>query len=107
MHFAVFLMIFYQCIKFHLVLFNTFREETCPRQVFLLQKKIKAESNTINTSDRKTVLTVCNFPYDPLSAYKVTSNYLQYFKRYAPDKLIIAKYRKENNSVITCTLHFF
>ena len=38
----------------------------------------------------------------PLSTYQVSFDSLYYFKRYAPDKLIIAKLKKESNSVITC-----
>ena len=48
------------------------------------------------------VLAFCTFPHSPLSVYQVSYIYLQYFYRYTLDKLIIAKIRKGNNSVITC-----
>ena len=32
------------------------------------------------------VLVFCDSPHDPLSVYQVSLNYLEYFKRYAPDK---------------------
>ena len=41
---------------------------------------------------------------DPLWSsivYQVSLNYLQYFKRYAPDKLFIAKIKKGRNSINT------
>ena len=49
---------------------------------FLLQK-IKKGSNSVNSVDRVMVFALCNPPYESLS-----SNYLQYFKRYAPDKSV-------------------
>ena len=48
------------------------------------------------------VLALCNFPYDPLSVYKVLFNSLVYFQRYAPDKFsFISKIKKGSNSVNT------
>ena len=54
---------------------------------FLLQK-LKRGSNSVNAGDRVTVLAFCKFPHGPLSVYQVSLNYLQYFKRYAPDKSV-------------------
>ena len=45
------------------------------------------------------VLALCNFPDAPLSVYQVSFSPLVYFQRYAPDKLFIAKIKKESNSV--------
>ena len=56
----------------------------------------------VNTGDRIMILAFFNFPYSSPSVYKVSLNYLQYFQRCAPDKLIFAKIKKENNSVIIC-----
>ena len=36
-----------------------------------------------------------------LSMYQVSLNSLLYFQRYAPDKLLIAKIKKESNSINT------
>ena len=68
------LMAIYQCIKFQLIPFYTFRD--MPRTSFLLQK-IKG-SNSVNTGDRVMVLAFCNSPHGPLSVYQVSLNYLQY-----------------------------
>ena len=50
--------------------------------------KTRKGSNSMNTSDRVTVLAFCNYPHDPVSCIKF---HLKTFYRYAPDKLIIAK----------------
>ena len=47
-------------------------------------------SNSVNTGNKVMVLILCNFLYDPLSVYQVSSSSLVYFQRYAPDKLYIA-----------------
>ena len=59
------------------------------------------ESNSVNTGDRIMVLAFCYSSYNPLSVYQVSFNSLVYFQRYTPDKLIIAKIKKRNNSVNT------
>ena len=53
--------------------------------------KIKMESNSVNTGDRVMVLAFCTFSDKPLEMYHVSFNSHQYFQRYAPDKLFIAK----------------
>ena len=45
----------------------------------LLIVKVKMESNSVNTGDKVMVLAFCNFLHSPLSLYKVSLNYLQYF----------------------------
>ena len=62
---------------------------------------MKKGINSVNTVDRVMILALCNFPYNPLSEYQVSFNFLVYFQRYAPDKLFIAKMKKESNSVNT------
>ena len=64
--------------------------------------KIRKEKSSINTDDRVMVLAFCTSPHSPISLHQVSFIYLQYFWTYAPDKLIIAKIRKGNNSLITC-----
>ena len=64
--------------------------------------KNRKGNNSINTEDRVMVLAFCNSPHGPLSVYQDSFIYLQYFKRYAPDKLTTAKIRKRNTCVITC-----
>ena len=76
LHSALPLMAVYQCIKFHLISFYTFRDML--RTSFLLQK-IKKGSNSLNTGDRVMVFVFCNSPHSPLSVYLVSLNYLQYF----------------------------
>ena len=73
-----------QCIKFHLIPFYTFKDML--RTSFLLHKMSK--KNSVYTDDRVMVLAFCNLPYDPLLVYQVSLSYLQYFKRYAPDKSV-------------------
>ena len=68
----------------------------------LIIAKIGKEINTINNSDRVMVLAFCTFAHYHLSVYQVSFNYLQYFKKYALDNLIIANFRKGDNTVITC-----
>ena len=45
------------------------------------------------------VLAFCNSSDSHRSKYQVSFNSLLYFQRYAPDKLFIAKFKKESNSV--------
>ena len=68
------------------------------RTSFLLQK-LRRE---VNIGDRAMDLAFCKSLHDPLSVYQVSFIYLQYFYRYAPDKLTIVKLRKGKCSVITC-----
>ena len=56
--------------------------------------KIKKGSNSVNTGERVMVLAFCNSLHSPLSLYQVSYIYLQYYQRYAPDKLTIAKIGK-------------
>ena len=70
------LMAIYQCIKFHLIPFNTFIGYASDK---LFIAKIKKESNSINTGDRVMVLAFCNSLHSPLSLYQVSFVYLQYF----------------------------
>ena len=99
LHSTLPLMAIYQCIKFHLSPFYTFRDML--RTSFFIEK-IKKGSNSLNTGDSVMVLALCNFLHGPQSVYQVSFIYLQYSQRYALDKLTIAKIRKGNNSVITC-----
>ena len=64
--------------------------------------KIRNENNSVNTDNRVMYITFFSSPQSPLSLFQVTFIYLQYFQRYASDKLTIAKVRKGNNSVIIC-----
>ena len=99
LHFALPLMAVYQSIKFHLISLYTFRDML--RTSFFIAK-IKKGSNSVNTGENVMVLAFCNSLHSPLSLYQISYNYLQYFQRYAPDKLTTAKIRKGNNSKITC-----
>ena len=54
---------FYECIKFHLIPFYSFRYMLWAS--FLLQKL----SSSVNTGDRFMVLAFCNSPHGPLSVY--------------------------------------
>ena len=62
----------------------------------LVIAKIAMGNNSINTGDRVMVLAFCASYHYHLSIYQVSFIYLQYFQRYAPDKLI-AKIRKRDN----------
>ena len=64
--------------------------------------KIRNENNSVNTDNRVMYFTFFSSPQGPLSLFQVTFIYLQYFQKYASDKLTIAKVRKGNNSVIIC-----
>ena len=55
--------------------------------------KIRKGNNSIKTDNRVMVLAFFTSPRSPLSLYQVSFIYLQYFLRYAPDKLTIAKIR--------------
>ena len=77
-----------------------YTERDMLRTSFLLQK-LKKLSNSVNTVDRDMILAFCSSSDVPLSMYQVSYNSLVYLKRYAPDKLFIAKIRKASNSVNT------
>ena len=64
--------------------------------------KNRNENNSVNTDNRVMYFTFCSSPQGPLSLFQVTFIYLQYFQKYASDKLTITKVRKGNNSVIIC-----
>ena len=64
--------------------------------------KIRNENNSVNTDNRVTYFTFFSSPQGSLSLFQVIFICLQYFQRYASDKLTIAKVRKGNNSVIIC-----
>ena len=70
-----------------------------PDKLFIA--KIKKGSNSTNIGDRVMVLAFCHSLHSPLLVYRVSFIYLQYFYRYDPEKLTIAKLRKGNKSVIT------
>ena len=91
-------MALYQCIKFHLFIFNTCRDML---QTSLLLKKIRKGNNSVTTCDRVTVHALCTSSGGCLSMYQVSFNSLQYFQRYALDKHFIAKNKKGSNSVNT------
>ena len=76
--------------------FLLYFQRYAPDKLFIA--KIKKESNAEHTGDRVMVLAFCNSPYGPLSVYQVSFNSLLYFQRYAPDKLFIAKIKKESNA---------
>ena len=44
---------------------------------------------------------LCTSSDEHLSMYQVSFNSLLYFQRYAPDKLFVAKIKKERNSINT------
>ena len=69
LHSAFPLMAIYQCIKFHLITFYTFRDMIWTS--FLLQKKINKGSNSISTGDKVMVLEFCSSPHGSLSVYQV------------------------------------
>ena len=56
---------------------------------------------TVLTRDRVTVLAVCTFSDSHSSMYQVSFNSLLDFQRYAPDKLFIAKIKKDSKSLNT------
>ena len=68
-------------------------------QTNLLLQKLGREI-TVKTCDRIMFLALCASG-DILSMCQVLFNSLLYFQRYAPDKLNIAKNRKDSNSVNT------
>ena len=58
-------------------------------------------SNSVNTVGRVMVLALCDSAAGPLSMYQVSFNSLVYFQKYAPDKLFMAKMKRESNFVNT------
>ena len=73
LHTALLLMTFYQCIKFYLIPFYTFRYMLRER---LNIAEIKKGRNSVNTGDRIMIFAFCNFPHGPLSVYQVSLNSL-------------------------------
>ena len=66
----------------------------------LLQKNEKG-SNSVNTVDKVTILALCTSADGPLLICQISFNSIIYFQRYAPDRLFIAKIKKDSNSVDT------
>ena len=91
MHSAISFIAFYQCIKFHLFIFNTFSDML---ETSLLLQKLEWKINSVITCDRVTVLALCTFSDSRLSMYQVSFKSLLHFQRYAQDKLFIAKKKK-------------
>ena len=89
----------YQCIKFHLIPFYTFSYMLWTS--FLLQK-LRREVTQYTLVIGLWFLHSAIYFVALYLLYQVSFIYLQYFQRYAPDKLTIAKIRMGNNSVITC-----
>ena len=77
----------YHCIKFHLFIFNIFRDML--RTSLLLQKFGREISLKLLVIEL--VLALCTSSDDRLSMYQVSLNSLLYFQRYAPEKLFTAK----------------
>ena len=98
LHSAISFMAFYHCIKFHLLIFNTFRDML---HTSLLLQKLEREITL------KLLVTELQFLHSALSLMAVyqcivSFNSLLYFQRYAPDKLFTAKIKKGSNSINTC-----
>ena len=68
-------MTFYQYIKFYLIF--SLLSEICSEQAYIA--KMKKGSKSVNTGDKVTVTAFCKTPHGPLSVYKVSLDYLQYF----------------------------
>ena len=64
----------------------------------LLLQKLEREM-TMQLLVIVTVLALCTFSDNRLSMYQISYNSLQYLRRYAPDKLSIAKIKNGSNSV--------
>ena len=79
--------------------FNTLKETL--KTNLLLEKNRKGNSSLI-ICNRVIDLALCIFSDGRLLMYQVSFDSLFYLQRYAPDKLFIAKIKKENNSVTTC-----
>ena len=90
------------CLSMYHLLFNSLLnfQRYAPDKLFLA--KIKKGNNSVKLVKGFMVLAFYNSTHGPLSVYQFSFIYLQYFKRYAPDKLTNPKIRKGNNSVITC-----
>ena len=82
------------CIKFHLFIFNTFKD--MPWTILLLQKL--GREITVITCDRVKVLALCTSSYCRLLMYQVSLNSLLYFQRYALDNHLLQILRR----VVTC-----
>ena len=96
--FCISLIALYHCIKFHLFIFNTFRDML---RTSLLMQKIRKGNNSVITCDRITVFVLCTSSDGSMLMYKVSFHSLLYFQRYTPDKLFIAKIERGNNSINT------
>ena len=94
LHSALSLIALYHCVKFHLFIFNTYRDMLTTG---LLLQKIGRKI----TCDRVTILALCTSSDGHLSLYQVSFNSPLYFQRYAPDKLFIANIKKGSSSVNT------
>ena len=98
LHYAISIIVIYQCIKFQLIPLHTFRDMLwgqafyAPDKLFIV--KIKTESNCINTVNRVMILACGTFSHCPLSMYRVSFNSLVYFHRSAPDKIFTANIKK-------------
>ena len=75
-------------IKFPYIL-----SEICSGQAFF--SKIKKGSNSVNTADRVTILALFTSADGPVSMFQVSLNSLVHVQRYAPDKLLLRKRKRE------------
>ena len=92
LHSALSLMVVYQCIKFPLISFYTFRDKL---QTSFFIAKIKG-SNSLNTGDRVMVFAFGDSLHSPLSLNQVSFNFNTF------RDMLQTKIRKGNNSQITC-----
>ena len=99
LHNALLLNALSQCVKFHLIPINNFRDIL---HTNLLLKKIGKGNNSVITCDWVLVLELCISSHCPLTICQISFKFPQYFRSYAPNKPIITKIRKGYNSVITC-----
>ena len=97
LHSALPLMTLYQCIKFHLFIFDTFRDTLWTSLLlYILGREI-----TVITCDRVTILALYTFSDGLLSMYPVSFNSLLYFQRSAQESFLLQKNRKGSNSLNT------
>ena len=96
LHSALLLIALSQCVEFHLIPIHNFRDMP---HTNLLQNW---GNNSVITCDWVMVLELCISSHCSLSMCQVAFKSPQYFQIYAPDKPIITKIRKGNNSVIIC-----
>ena len=74
-------------------------QRCAPDELFIAN--IKKESYSVNTVDKVMILAFCTFSDSPLSINQLSFNSLLCFQRLAPDKLFIAKNKKESSSLKT------